>query len=326
MSRLAKALDELNTKAYALESIKQLSGGINSAVYQTKSSHGVNYILKLYPRPTRNDPRDRCLTEKNFLSYLQSCHIKNTSSILESNVSTGWSLMSWIEGEKPTSLEEDDIQDIANFIIRINKKTTKTKRLKLQPASEACESLTSLISNINQRLKRIESAEIKSDLSREAICWVSKNIRPMLVDLTQSLKPKANKCRYWKDMREDAIASPSDIGIHNMMRTNEGLFFIDFEYAGRDDLSKLTADLILHPEYCLSDMQEKAFLEQIKLYMSDELDNSWFYRLKDIKPLISIKWCLIMLNQIINNTLAKEQLEKTMEYFYQKTCVLKLET
>ena len=137
----------------------------------------------------------------------------------------------------------------------------------------------------------------------------------MLDDVIQSLKPKVHKCRYWDDIRDHAIASPSDIGIHNILRTSGGLFFLDFEYAGRDDLSKLAADIIVHPEYTLTGSKEKILLNKLQTNMRNIIPESWLLRLDDIKPLISIKWCLIMLRKSEENNLCENQLKKTMLYF-----------
>ena len=70
MDRLQIALDDLNRKGYTFTSLKRLSGGINSAVFQVKTIDKSKYVLKLYPMPSINDPRNRCLTEKNFWTTL----------------------------------------------------------------------------------------------------------------------------------------------------------------------------------------------------------------------------------------------------------------
>ena len=315
MTRLRQALEDLNQKGYELSSLKQLSGGINSAVFQAMSSDEMKYVVKLYPLPSSVDPRNRCQTEKNFMSYLQSCQINNTPTLLESNISAGWSLLNWIEGKKPTSLEPTDLQEITDFVVHINEASAEATRSQLQPAAEACQSLPGLIESISERLKRLQSITPNSEPSRKAIQWITKTIEPLFRSISQRLLDRRASCSHWQDLHACRIASPSDVGIHNTLRTSQGLQFLDFEYAGIDDLSKLAADWILQPEYCLDQMQEAIFTEVLLKGMQERIGTSWHKRFNDIKPLIHIKWCLIMLNQLQSNKLSPSQLEKTMNYF-----------
>ena len=176
MSRLRQALKDLKQRGYAPSSLKQLSGGINSAVFQAKTDNAMKYALKLYPLPTNNDPRNRCRTEKYFLNYLKSCHVYNTPILIESNISAGWSLMSWIEGKKPTSLQTADLQNIVDFIGSINEASAEATRFRLQPASEACQSLPGLITSIAERLRKLQSTTPGSKASQEAMQWISHTI------------------------------------------------------------------------------------------------------------------------------------------------------
>ena len=166
MTRLQQTLEDLNQKGYALSSLKKLSGGINSAVFRATCSGEVKYVLKLYPLPSSNDPRNRCRAENNFLNYLQSCQVHNTPTLIESNVSAGWSLISWIEGQKPTSLQPADLPNIADFIRAINEASTEATRFQLEPASEACQSLPGLITSIAERITRPQSTAPNSKQPR----------------------------------------------------------------------------------------------------------------------------------------------------------------
>ena len=315
MTRLRRVLEDLNQQGYALSSLTKLSGGINSSVFQAKGSDAMNYALKLYPLPSSSDPRNRCRTEKYFLNYLQSCQVHNTPILIESNISAGWSLMSWIEGQKPKSLQSADLQNIADFIGSINEASAEATRFQLQPASEACQSLPGLITSIAEHIKRLQSTTTRSETSGKAIQWITKTLEPHFQLIGQRLLTTRASCSHWQNLHACRIASPSDVGIHNTLRTQQGLHFFDFEYAGLDDLSKLAADWILQPEYRLDQSQEVIFTELLLKGMQEHIGNSWHSRFNDIKPLIHIKWCLIMLNQLQNSKLSECQLEKIVNYF-----------
>ena len=318
MTRLRQALDNLNQKGYAISSLKRLSGGINSAVFQAKSSDGIKYVVKLYRLPSKDDPRNRCRTEQDFLKHLQACQVHNTPTLLESNISAGWSLISWIAGQKPASLELTDLQEITEFIIRINEISAEATRSQLQPASEACESLPGLITSISGRIKRLQSSTPRSQVGHDAIRWISKTIEPRFHSISQRLLDSRSSCCHWQDLHGCRIASPSDVGIHNTLRTSQGLYFLDFEYAGIDDLSKLVADWILQPECTFNKEKEIAFIDNLSDQFSRQNSGKWIQRFSDIKPLIHIKWCLIMLNNLKTNQLDKRQFSK-VKYYYSAT-------
>ena len=315
MVRLKQALNELNQKGYQIDAIKQLRGGINSAVFRVKSFSGNNYALKIYPLPTNYDPRDRCIAEAEFLNYLNTCKIRETPILHESNPLSGWALLSWLDGKKPTSLRSIDIQKIVEFIVAINDESMKFTRMTLQPASEGCQSLTELIRSISQRIKELQLNTKTSQASHEARQWISTTVEPYFQSVSKTLLEKRVSCSHWDNIEKCRIASPSDVGIHNTLLTKNGLNFLDFEYAGLDDMSKLAADWILQPEYRLNDDQEKSFSNLLVAQMKDIIGVSWYARLEDIKPLIHIKWCLIMLNQMKNQNLTLQQLQKTIVYF-----------
>jgi hypothetical protein len=318
MTRLQKALKDLTCKGYQFTTVEQLSGGINSAVFKVKSSNKANFALKLYPIPTKSDPRDRCKTEISFLKYLQTSGVSRVPTLRESSEETGWALLSWIEGNKPTNLTMSDIQGITEFIHEINDKSTQDARSQLPPASEACESLAQMIKCVAKRLQQIQSTRRTTNVEQQAMHWLERTIQPYFDTSSQKLLDSQRNCSHWRRSEMHKIASPSDVGIHNSLQTKSGLHFLDFEYAGLDDLSKLAADWILQPEYIFDQDQEEKFCNLLLLKMKIATGTSWLDRLKDIKPLIQIKWCLIMLNKLQSHKLSKEQFQKTMRYFEQR--------
>ena len=315
MIRLSNALKDLNRKGYKFSSLKRVSGGINSALFQVQSCDAVNYALKLYPLPSVHDPRNRCLTETNFLSYLRSCDVRNTSFLLDCDVSAGWSLFGWLEGHKPNSLQPADLQEIASFVSSINHSSTILARSQLQPASDAYLSLSGLITSISERIKRLLLINSRSEVSTHALQWILNVVQPRFQSICADLLDVQVNSAHWQGIESSRIASPSDVGIHNTLKTPQGLLFLDFEYAGLDDLGKLAADWILQPEYCMNKVQEDFFINCLLNQTCGLTDDSWVHRFAEIRPLIHIKWCLILLNQLQNSSLRKAQLSKAMSYF-----------
>ena len=71
--------------------------------------------------------------------------------------------------------------------------------------------------------------------------------------------------------RTQQILSPSDFGFHNVIKTKQGLRFIDFEYFGWDDPVKLITDFIWHPAMDLSEKHKNSWLKKsFKIFKNTE--------------------------------------------------------
>ncbi len=88
------------------------------------------------------------------------------------------------------------------------------------------------------------------------------------------------------------------------------LKYIDFEYSGYDDISKLICDWVVHPNYQWNEHQEKLLEE----YLLDEFidDGGWVQRTKSIKQLIKLKWCIIIMSREEVNEQQYRYIEDTL--------------
>ena len=103
--------------------------------------------------------------------------------------------------------------------------------------------------------------------------------------------------RHWDSMR--CFLSPSDFGFHNILHSEGGLNFLDFEYAGRDDLAKLLSDFRLCPEIKVKKKYTEIFCKNI---IDDlELDKGFEKRLEILTNLGRVKWLCIVLNVFLPN-------------------------
>ena len=97
-----------------------------------------------------------------------------------------------------------------------------------------------------------------------------------------------------------------------MLKDHKRSYFIDFEYAGIDDLSKLASDVIIHPDNMLNIAMKEYFIE--RLLKIDKMNDSWHKRMEDILPIMKIKWIIIMLNPYLNGVMTEDRLQKIMDY------------
>lgn len=313
--RCKTILESLCERGYTFQYIRTLSGGINSSIHLLiLEGHGL-HVLKVYPLQSKKDPRDRCSTEIIFLDYLRKCSVVNVPRILDANTEKGWSLLSWINGQKITSLSNSYLSQISNFIYSANSKDCNVSKTNLRNASDSLQSLENCIASIETRISQLTSASIKSSIDFETVKWIKSTLIPVFNSLSDYLLSDVKFRSHWLDIDHCRIASPSDIGIHNILQRKDCLYFLDFEYAGLDDIAKLAADLILQPKLPLNTGQESFFLKSLESNFCKMIPNSWIIRTNDLKPLYAVKWSLIMLNSLKSSRMTCDQLESAMKYF-----------
>ena len=314
MDRLARAIDNIRHSGYTVNSAVKLNGGINSNVYKIICNDGDKYALKLYPAPTKSDIRNRYLTEKKFLEYVYKCGARNVPLIRESSLEENWCLLSWIDGQEIYRLEKKDFKRIAKFIQKINQTHDLREAAELNVASDACISLNQMIESISLKIQDMKKIKPNTIDAYEMKNWIIEQLEPKFLRDIKTLLDKT-QLSHWECIEKEKIASPSDMGIHNMLRRAEEIVFYDFEYAGLDDLSKLTADLIMQPKHTLEPRDEDELIENMLSEMKNIVHESWVDRLKDIKPIIHTKWCLIMLRELNGDKFKAKQASKVKNYF-----------
>jgi thiamine kinase-like enzyme len=144
--------------------------------------------------------------------------------------------------------------------------------------------------------------------------------------LQDELLPAFNEIRSWCLQRIEAAGrtedseleimdrtlSPSDFGFHNCLKQDDGrLMFLDFEYFGWDDPAKMVSDFLLHPAMELSPSLKSQFLEGVLQGMDP--DQRLRTRVTTMYPLFGLKWCLILLNEFLPESLARRRFSSGME-------------
>ena len=101
-----------------------------------------------------------------------------------------------------------------------------------------------------------------------------------------------------------------------MIHSKEELNFIDFEYAGIDDISKLLADLCLQPNAPLSKEAEENLLHKAQIVFRE--DETILERYKSIKDIVAIKWITIIIKHAIKRHESREQKIVEAKQFFER--------
>ena len=125
-------------------------------------------------------------------------------------------------GEKINEMREEEIDAITSFIQKLNFQKDNFNILN----DEAPDSLTTLAESLEGIKERIKIIKLeKGSLLKTSIEKVDKLLKTYIDNRTERI---LNMKYGFK------IISPSDMGLHNIIKNTHGLNFIDFEYAGVD--------------------------------------------------------------------------------------------
>ena len=289
--RVKKIVQTLEDQNFYLTSIDEIKGGRNSNIFKIAGEKQV-YALKIYPD---SKGRERIRRESYIYKISDRCFSRYTPRMIRESIEENWMLFSWINADRAKLFTLNDISHICNFLKEIND-TSKVIEEKAMIATDACCSWETTIIELKRRINELKKLLMMRPQNEESIA-VYANILNNSKRCISKLDDKRTKA-HWKEIYKQKIISPSDMGVHNTLRVDKGIKFIDFEYAGYDDLAKLICDIVIHPEYKLDKKKEDYLINEIakKGLTADE---AWIKRYEDIKETRVCIWQTIMLRQYI---------------------------
>lgn len=267
-------------------SVNKISQGRNSAVFKLRLENNTFLKFKIYPV---DDKHDRINSEFYSTKILNDLGFESIPIPLKYDKELGIAAYQWLDGEIINEHNLDDITKCSNFINDLFKIKSDKIFLKLGLASSACISGKRIEDQLNQRINLFNNIK-NNELSKFII-------DEFIPTMNYFLKNAKNNWNFSYSFDENLpleklTLSPSDFGFHNIIKNNNNLCFIDFEYFGFDDPVKLISDFYYHPGMNLNSIQKQHWLSQsFKIF-----DHEVFLRANLCKPLYGLIWCLIILN------------------------------
>lgn len=231
------------------ESLIQLEGGINNAVYLCGDGQNKK-VIKSY-RPAEFGKPDRMKAEVDFLTYSAKVAPAFVPKLITIDTERRCVVLEYLTGDlyqEGQMLDTSDIRAAIHFFSQLNADRKMAHYHLELSAAEGYMRLTDHITNISKRLKTLQTEHLPIKTLIGA--------RSLLQRLTESTNQLANHIEnliargaivdtLHNDFR---CVSPSDFGFHNAIKTATGVKFIDFEFAGWDDPTKVAADFMLQPK------------------------------------------------------------------------------
>jgi len=266
----------------SLSQTRNLNGRANAQVFSSYLDKEKIFI-KLYSQDRGNMRFDR---EISALKSLHRLGIKNVQSLINSNEVYGLAAFKWIEGTEINYANSEIIGFMLDFIGQLYKNRNHEVFSRISNASDACLSMLSIENQIERRFEELISQN-NEELSNFLIC----EFLPVFHEVKSWARENYDLYEHPLNVG-DRTLSPSDFGLHNMIKTSSGQFFIDFEYFGWDDPVKLISDFTLHPAMRLNLKEYRQWhLGAVKVF-GDKITK----RLNFSYPLYALNWCLILLN------------------------------
>ena len=264
----------------------------NNRVYRVDGNGHAPVIAKFYFRSNPGD-RDRLDAEWQFLSHAQRVGIKCAPR--QDNLA----LYSFVAGSKLDSprLGQSHVLAAADFIRVLNAPASLAKTTQMPNAAEACFTLGEHLTVVERRLSGLDAIQAHLSVDRQAVALVAE-----MRDYWQRLRPDLlaglTKLGLAPDHLippHERVLSPSDFGFHNALVGEGGdLSFIDFEYAGWDDVAKLAADFFFQPAIPVPPDLFPLFLDRLLQDRPQAAETA--RRIRLLRPLFGVKWVCILLN------------------------------
>jgi hypothetical protein len=274
--------------------VESIMGGRNNRVFRVVFAAAPPVVLKWY-HSDPNDLRDRLRAEWSFLTYASRLGIGNVPQPLAARPDAYTALYSFVPGSRTEIVTPALSRQAAEFAIAINAKTAGEAPLDL--ASEACFSLADHLATIERRVARLDRLDDQFAPVDEVRKFVTRRLSPAWRALRAEIEHVAAKERIpLNNPVETTVISPSDFGFHNALVDAHGrVAFVDFEYAGRDDPSKLICDYFCQPDRPVPNVLYAEFVALLAAGL--QLPDGALWRARILSPAYRIKWICIMLNE-----------------------------
>lgn len=311
---LAGALEPMLTEP--IRAIERIGGGGNSRVYRIETDTRI-LAAKAYFQQTAGG-RDRLAAEFECLEFLWGNGIRCVPRPIAVERKLQVALYEFISGKEipAENVAEAHIDQLVSFLVDLKGLAASKEAGKLSPAAEASFTIAGIVENIRHRLNLLSTAREELEIYARLHDFLSGELLPALDRWQSEAERMLGTPEFFGEIPIGArTLSPSDFGFHNALLQGDGkLVFVDFEYFGWDDPTKMISDFHWHPRSTMPDYLKECFSRQLLTEFGNIA--GFKNRLAAVYPLFGIKWCAILLNEFRPENLqrrrfAKEGLEET---------------
>lgn len=267
-------LSEMDEVLRSADDITAARRGGNSTVTRVEFGERV-FAVKDYSG--RTDGIRRMGREFDSLVFLERNVIPGFSRPLARDESSCRAVYTWVPGVTPI-LNFDTVNAMLEVFERLHHLACDSTARSIGPATDAASTPAEILHQVEERSR--ELFEAGGTAVREVLAT---DIAPAKRLLSSRVLDFGAPTR---------TLSLSDCGTHNMLQDDvtTAMYFIDLEFFGHDDATKLVCDTLLHPQATWGADTAKEFVEGCLRVFGLAADRIWTYL-----PYFSLKWSLVIL-------------------------------
>jgi len=285
-------------------------GPSGSVVAEAFAVGGNNRVMKLVPADGsapvvakhyfRGGDRDRLGSEWCFLRHAVQRGVKSVPRPIACDPEAGIGLYEFIAGRRigRDEVGEGEVLAAVEFVRAVNAaRSGDAAADQLPAAGDAGFSVSEHLTITEARFARFGSVSGGSDVDAQARQLI-RELETFWSELKRAVVAQAAAEGVDLDHEipvRERLISPSDFGFHNIIRREDGrLAFLDFEYAGWDDVAQLVCDFFLQPAVPVGLHLLAPFVAAL-IGEGPEAAPARS-RIRLLSRVFGVRWCCIMLN------------------------------
>lgn len=290
-----------------VKGVEKIGAGGNSRVYRVDAANGI-FAAKFYFQRA-SDGRDRLEMEFGALRFLWGNGLRNIPQPVAADCERQIAVYQFIEGGelRAEAVRTGDIDALTEFLVTLRRLRSAEAASGLPDAAEASFTVAGIVANIRGRLDLLLKARGGEAAYGDLSNFLAADFAPALDRWERRARETLGGCEYEIPLPPASrTLSPSDFGFHNALARPDGsLAFVDFEYFGWDDPTKMISDFVWHPRSSMRSSLKHRFVSRLRASFADVagLDA----RMEAVFPLFGLKWCMILLNEFRPENLARRR-------------------
>jgi hypothetical protein len=282
--------------------------GGNNRTYRVETKSGSYLAKEYFSHP--GDTRDRLGVEFGFSWFAHEVASGSVPRPFARDEKARIAIYEYVDGRhlRPSDIGESEIDQAVMFFKALNSPPARTAAVRLPLASEAVFSLAGHLQLIQRRIELLGTVAGEDDADREAMVLIAEMTRRWSEFVARAERQiRDTGCDPVAELPEgERCVSPSDFGFHNALQRSDGrLCFLDFEYAGWDDPSRMICDFFCQPEVPIPHCYLNRFVDGCLHEMPG--DARLRERASILEPLYAFKWCCIALAVFLPVSMARRK-------------------
>jgi hypothetical protein len=290
-----------------ITAVEPLPASGNNRVFRVVTRFETILVKRYFSRPS--DTRDRLDTEFRFADYVSRAAPGSGPRPIAKSALHRIAAYEFVDGTpfRAGDVAGEEIAAAAEFFAALNAPSARALACELPLASEAVFSLARHIELIDRRLGKLDASTSRGD-DGEAAAFLHELMSDWqrLVDQIATLAVRLSlPLQQEIDLNQHCL-SGSDFGFHNALRRHDGgIVFLDFEYAGWDDPTRMLGDFFAQPAVPVPLRFRAGFVERCLRALPGPEDLA--ARAALMRPLYLVKWCCIVLGVFDPEILARRK-------------------